>query len=298
MADIQTSSLGVEIRERRTALGLTVRALAKAADVSPAYISAIETGRGSVNGRNPAPSAAIITRLARALDVAPATLLAVLDDRETIPGAYILFFVTTPNLPMLSAIDELFGRDVDHWVCIADPRVAESDLSGKATTVIWKFGDAPYQTPFYAGESIAKALGNVIGGLPKRIRAKRVGLVIADNSAAMRYVQNPSDTVANERHWHDDVHAIWAEHMQAPPVIDICAYRAGDLRALGLTIDQLATTLTLITAHDRVAVWDGDGSALVDAAAIRRILNGVCPPGIADVTWHQITRAAAVGLTA
>src|SRR5690242_20266015 len=48
--------LGIEVRDRRTRLGLSVRALARHAGVSPAYITAIETARNPSTGRPPVPS--------------------------------------------------------------------------------------------------------------------------------------------------------------------------------------------------------------------------------------------------
>ena len=68
------SLLGTEVRDRRTRLGLSVRALAKHAGVSPAYITAIETAHNPSTGRPPVPSLAIVTRLAAALGLDLETL--------------------------------------------------------------------------------------------------------------------------------------------------------------------------------------------------------------------------------
>ncbi len=61
------SSLGKEVRRRRRALGLTLEALAERADLSPHYLSTVETEKRD-------PSVSTVLALARALDVAPGEL--------------------------------------------------------------------------------------------------------------------------------------------------------------------------------------------------------------------------------
>jgi hypothetical protein len=119
-----------------------------------------------------------------------------------------------------------------------------------------------------------------------------------DCSAVMRYVQNAADEVEFEREWHAGVHRIWHEHLQSEPAVDVCGYRHADVEALGLTIDQLGTALTLIGNHDRVVVAESDDAIITGRAAIRRILAGTRPVGVSASAWRELTQAAADALAA
>ena len=66
-----------------------------------------------------------------------------------------------------------------------------------------------------------------------------------------------------------------------------------DVEALGLTIDQLGTALTLISTHDRVVVAEAGDTTISGRAAIRRILAEARPVGVSANAWREITRAAA-----
>jgi hypothetical protein len=117
-----------------------------------------------------------------------------------------------------------------------------------------------------------------------------------DCSAVMRYVQNAADEVNFEREWHNGVHRIWHDHLQREPAIDVCGYRHADVEALGLTIDQLGTALTLISTHERVVVAESYDVTVSGRAAIRRILAEARPAGVSAAAWREITRAAADSL--
>ncbi|HEX6887413.1 MAG TPA: helix-turn-helix transcriptional regulator [Candidatus Nanopelagicales bacterium] len=67
MAKFDTSGLGAYIREQRTAAQISVRQLAKAADVSNPYLSQVERGLRK-------PSAEILARIAAGLRISAETL--------------------------------------------------------------------------------------------------------------------------------------------------------------------------------------------------------------------------------
>ncbi len=120
------SPLGTEIRDRRQQLGLSVRALAARADISPAYVTALETGNNPSTRRPPVPSLAIVRRLADALDLELGALIRAGDAVRPEAGAHVLAYVVAPPpAGLLGAVDAALGADVDHWLHLADPRRTE-----------------------------------------------------------------------------------------------------------------------------------------------------------------------------
>ena len=287
------STLGTEIRDRRRDLGLSVRALASRADISPAYVTALETGNNPSTRRPPVPSLAIVRRLADALDLDLAVLIRAEDAAKPEHGAHVLVYVVEPPpAGLLGAVDALLGANVDHWLHIADPRSAEANSPTRATIRRFAFGAPPYATPHLDPDALVDALDREVAALAVEHRGERVGLLIADCSAVMRYLQDAAAEVAREATWHDHVHGIWHQHLGRPPAVDVCAYDREDLTALGLTIDQLAIALELVSSHEVAIVLDGD-RALTGAPAIRRILEDARPPGASRAGWQQLTAAAA-----
>ncbi len=292
------SPLGAEIRDRRLQLGLSVRALAVRADISPAYVTALETGNSPSTRRPPAPSLAIVRRLAAALDLELEALIRAGDPVRPDHGAHVLVYVAVPPPGgLLATLDAALGTDVDHWLHLADPRRTGDDDPARATTRRFAFGAYPYATPYLDPDALVDALDREVAALATAHRGERVGLLIADCSAVMRYLQDATAEIALEASWHQHVQRIWQEHLGSVPAVDVCAYDRDDLAALGLTIDQLATALELIRCHDQALVIDGDGT-VAGAAAIRRILDDARPTGASRAGWQQLTAAAAQTLAA
>jgi len=287
------SLLGTEVRDRRTRLGLSVRALAQHACVSPAYITAIETAHNPSTGRPPVPSLAIVTRLAAALGLDLETLAQPGLQPDTGHSPHVLAYVLrSPVGGILATLDALLGADVDHWLHIADPRSMDDDDPARATTRRFELGAYPYETRHLEPAALLDAVEREVAALAPEQRGRRVGLLIADCSAVMRYLQNAFTEIELESSWHQRVHEIWTKHLGAPPAVDVCAYNNEDIEVLGLTIDQLATALELITHHDHVIVLDGD-AATTNAPAIRRILGHARPIGTSADAWQTLTAAAA-----
>ncbi len=289
--------LGGTIRERRVELGLTVRGLATRAGVSPAYVTAIETANNPSTRRAPVPSLAIVARLAGVLDL---DLRSLAETGRAAPATVqathlLLYVLTPPPAGLVTSLDTVFGSGVDHWLHIADPRDPNADSTPRATTRRFALGSAPYASNYLQPERLIDALEREVAALGEAKHALRVGLLIADCSAVMRYVQNASAEVEMEPTWHDHVHRIWERHLGRPPAADVCAYYHDDLAALGLTIDQLATALALITHHHRVLVLDGD-TVTEGPPAVRRILEQARPHGTTSESWRRLAAMAARGL--
>lgn len=287
------TDLGAELRDRRQALGLSVRALAAAAGISPAYVTAIEGGRSASTGRAPAISLRVLDGLATALDCTVDDLTGTRAPHE---DAHVLLYAFADDGPLFPAVDRVFGGDVDHWLYIADPRHLEFAAADRATICTWDLGAHPYAGARLDPHDILIALDREVARAAGRLRGRRVGLAIMDCSAVMRYVQNAADEVGFERHWHAGVHRIWRERLGAEPAIDVCGYRHADITALGLTIDQLDTALTLVGNHDAVVAIEADGTTVRGRAAVRRILAEARPAGVSDGAWDALTRAAAATL--
>ena len=288
-----TIDLGAEVRDRRTALDLSVRALAQAAGVSAGYITAIENGRSPSTGRAPEVSLRVLDGLATALGCSIDDLTG---SRDHAAAAHVLLYCVAAAGPLFATVDREFGTDVDHWLYIADPRYAEAAPKGRATICSWPLGSFPYATELLDPKDILIALERSVAKVAKTLTGKRVGLAIMDCSAVMRYVQNAADEVDFEREWHSGVHRIWHQHLQSEPAVDVCGYRHADVEALGLTIDQLGTALTLISNHDRAVVVETHAAVVSGRAAIRRILAEARPAGVSAAAWREITRAAADSL--
>ncbi len=273
-------------------LGLSVRALAARAAISPAYVTAIETANNPSTGRPPVLSLAIVQRLADALELDVAALIG-RAEAPSIDGAHVLAYVVSlPTGGILEALDAKYGAVVDHWLHIVDPRAAEEEPGSRATSRRFALGAHPYATPDLDPDALLEALDRELAALAPNLQGQRVGLLIADCSAVMRYLRDASTEVDVEASWHDRVSRIWHARLGAPPAINVCAYHRDDIAALGLTIDQLETALDLISHHDRVLLIDGRETHS-GVPAIRRILAEARPAGASSGAWERLTNAAA-----
>ncbi|MGI9186682.1 MAG: hypothetical protein ACR2J9_04040, partial [Gaiellales bacterium] len=216
--------------------------------------------------------------------------------RSPAAAPHVLLYCVDETGPLFATVDDAFGADVDHWIYIADPRHAEIAPAGRATICTWALGTFPYADSHLEPQDILVALEREVANVAKDLEGQRVGLAIMDCSAVMRFVQNAADEVAFEHEWHDGVHRIWRTHLQSEPAVDVCGYRHADVEALGLTIDQLGTALTLISTHDRVVVAESGDATITGRAAIRRILAEARPSGVSASAWREMTRAAAESL--
>ena len=288
----ETFQVGAEVRERRRQLGLSVRALAARASISPAYVSAIETSHNPSTGRAPALGLAIARRLAEALGVDVTTLIGQPEPPRGL-GEHVLVYITSASTTsVVTALDLRYRADVDHWLHIVDPRSRGLRSGSRVTACRFPLGSSPYATRELDPDALIAAVDREVARLAPAWRGRRVGLLVEDCSAVMRYLSDASTEVALEARWHDAVCRIWRTRLGAPPPVDVCAYRCADLEALGLTIGQLGTALDLIERHDEVLLID-EHEVLRGAPAIKRILMDVRPSGTSRGPWEQLSAAAA-----
>jgi transcriptional regulator with XRE-family HTH domain len=294
MAVVELQALGRRIRDQRKKLGLSTRAVASQAGISPAYVTSIELGRNPSTGRPPVPSIQVIRGLATALELDVVQLLEEFNTPSAPEDQHVLLYcLDRPSDGVLATVDRLFGSDVDHWLYIADPRDPQiNDLDGRATVVRWQLGSFPYVTHHLDPNALVAALNDAVRSLAVTHAGRRVGLAIADCSAVMRWVQNAATEIAFERTWHRHVQDAWATHLGTPAQSDVCIYNDDDMEALGLTIDQVATALTLVREHHRVFVLDR-GEAISSSPAISRILQRAQPTSVSTTAWATLTAAAA-----
>jgi transcriptional regulator with XRE-family HTH domain len=291
------NELGALVKHRRGDLGLSVRGLASSARVSPAYVTAIETGRSSSTGKPPSPSAVVLAKLAGALGldvselVAAATSMAETDPRHT-----LLYVINEAQSDPFDVLDAHFGTRVDHWFYIPDPRGLAPEPPARVTVCLWPLGQAPYDSTTLDPAALMVALEEALKAHADGMEGKRVGIAIADCSAVMRFVQNPAKHVQMERTWHDNVSRLWAQYLRTAPAIDVCVYRDDDIDALGLTIDRLATTLELVERHDLVCVLSSGSEVTVGRPAVRTILESARPGGVSSSSWGRLVAATSVGL--
>ena len=192
----QRDALALLVSDRRTRLGLSVRELARRAGVSPAYVSAIETGRSSSTGRPPVISLDVAAGLAAALEMDVQTIVSagtqrLADDRAS---HVLLYCLDGAHVDVMNALNERYGDRVDHWLHFADPREPVSSCV-KQTVVSWPFGQYPYESPVLDPELLLAAVESTVVSHAATLRGKRVGIAITDCSAVMRYVSNAATEV-------------------------------------------------------------------------------------------------------
>jgi hypothetical protein len=143
---------------------------------------------------------------------------------------------------------------------------------------------------------VVEALEREVRAAGARLRGARVGLLIADCSAVMRWVTNPEAEVAFEHRWPGDVERIFRAAVGGPPAASVCAYHHDDIEALALQIDPLAIGLSLLRTHTTVLLLRPDGTLGTGTQAAREILAALKPPGVRTATWADLCTAAAAGL--
>ena len=255
--------LGDAIRQRREALGLSMRAAAQRIGISTGYLVELEHGRNPTTGRPPVPSATVLAGIGRTLDIDTVTLLDLAGAMPR-PSTHVLLVQTGGRRSTRAAARQAVTVRVDAWIEIAG--------RGDPARALGAAADASSAAP-------DRSLGLVFGG----------------GSALLR-TPGPRDAIlASETTWETDVEAACRAAGGTTPAANVCAYRAADLRAME-SGDPLATAIELVRAHPHVAAQDGDGRVTTGPTAIEALLAAVRPAGVTAATWASIASAAAVGL--
>lgn len=296
-----TDELGSIVKKRRRMLGLTIRALAKSTGVSASYISSIEVGRNPTTGRPPEPSLKVLRNLARELEVSLDQLTGVVGSSGAATSSHehrLLYSLANQRLDLRRFFGELTESSVDQWIYIADPRDTEFGLepsSGDGHIIAWRwpFGTGPYPNEYLVPSRIVEELKTQLERCVNDIRSKQVGLIIADNSAVMRWMINPADEIDLEYDWAHQVDRIFETVVGCRPIVNICAYQHADLEALASRIDVLDSVVQLLQTHDDVTVINDDGVVSSGTTAVQSILSTLRPDNVSTRAWNSLVCAAA-----
>jgi transcriptional regulator with XRE-family HTH domain len=265
--------LGEVLRTRRLALGLSLRHVAREANISPAYLVALEHGRNPTTRRPPMPSPRVLAALGGALGIGRTTLLAVAAPPPR-PVHVLVYQTGAAPEPPTAAARLLFGDAVDGWVEVVDPHAPRA----------------------YAPEWALATLEAVLAERPEVSGTPRLGLVFG---AGPRVVRRPGDLgrlVESEATWETDVAEVCQRVVGAGPVANVCVYRERVVRRREPGRGPLTSGLALIRAHQLVAVQDADAGVTTGPPAIERILTGLAPAEAEAGAWRELAQAAAIGL--
>lgn len=295
------ATIGENVRERRQALGLSIRQLAERAELSPSYVSAIELGKNPSTGRPTAPSKRVIESLSRALGVR----LADTAELTTEPACghaghdhtlvYVLGGRRTDVLPQLKG---LYGDKVDHWVYVSDPRTSPSsgqqdDDEADTTRITWPFGSQVYPDEFLIPDRIPAALSEELDRNRSTLEDKNVGFVIGDCSAVMRWVVNPETEVEYEAVWPNKVCSSFDTVLGSSPAANVCVYNHSDIEPIANRIDLLRTVIDLIDTHKSIVAIGSDNQIEVGGRAASAILSQVRPSSVSVNAWDALVSAYA-----
>lgn len=288
--DMSLLAFGRRVRARRESLGLSLRAVAGLAEISPSYLSAIESGRNPATGRPPEPSVGVADRLCRALDLTPVRMLGACAHDHA-----LLYRLDDAHGGLAGLLDCAFGDTAEQWIRIDDPRDETADT---ALSWRWPYGGGPYPDDYLVPDRIFAALESRMETAAAHVTSTAYGLAIADCSAVMRWVVNPDAEVALEDIWADRAADVLTRCIGRGPVANVCVYRHADLEALSGRIDTLDAILRLVGAHTRTVAVTRSGAVLHGPDAVGAILAESRPGGVSANAWDRMVRAAAQGLAA
>jgi len=297
---------GRRVRERRQALGLSVRQLAERANLSPSYISAIEVGKNPSTGRPTVPSRRVLESLSKALGLTLAGFGGTHSDAPASHAVHdhtLIYTLGNRRGDALPVARRLYGESVSHWICICDPRnttpmfpddaVSEPDV----TRITWPFGSSVYPDEFLVPDRIPQGLAQELEINRNALSDEDVGVIIEDCSAVMRWMVNPESEVEYETVWPEKVCRCFHDALGTEPAANICVYNHADIEPLSHRIDVLNTILDLIQTHESLVCVDTDDRLEVGNRAATRILSEVRPAGVSVNAWHALATASAQSLT-
>lgn len=285
---------GKKIRERRKALRMSIRALAADCNISPSYLSSIESGNNPATKRPPEPSIGVVERLCTSLDISRDVFrLPVLPCGGHCDSAHALLYrLDDQYSDLLPILRKAFGEEVKQWVCISEPQYLQPSAE-HLITWHWPFGSNPYPDNFLVAERIGDALEEKVKAHSAEITEEAYGIIVADCSAVMRWMVNPEAEVDYEDRWIERSTEIFSKHVGRAPKLNVCMYRHRDLEALSKQIDVLDTILRLFQSHTKTVAVDPSGNVLTGSKAISEVLADTRPSGISGAAWRSLCRAAA-----
>lgn len=237
---------------------MSTRDLARAAQVSQAYVVALEGSRSSRDPFGPSPTIDVVARLATALGTEPAVLL---DPSLRRSGPHVLVIVEDDGDGLFELLHSRLGN-VDGWV---------SAGNRKATPAGHHIRLHDGRPSSYRRERIAASIHDGLAELAPTLHGQRVGMVFSETPSVLLHATDA--VMAVEGEWcelvADAVRAAGAE-----PAWNLCVYELDVLRQMP---DPIATSTQLIGCHDTVWCTRGN-SVLRDRAAASRLFEQLHPP--------------------
>lgn len=293
--EIRLIEFGQRIRERRKSLRMSIRELANKSGISSSYVSAIECGKNPATGRPPEPSMSIVERITNALGIPNAFI----NKNNSICGSScdqnhsLIYRLDDSRGNLQHILDEAFGEKVNQWICIGDPREPSNSSDSNLISWQWPFGKFPYPDTFLVAERIEEALEKELKQIAKQITGKKIGIVIADCSAVMRWMVNPDAEVEYEDRWIERSTEIFNEIIGKTPIVNACVYSHKDIEALDKNIDVLDTILSLFSAHSHTVTVNSSGKILNGEQAVSAVMKQSRPKGVSNAAWLHISSATA-----
>lgn len=299
----KSNALGAFIRERRNERKLSVRALADVTNVSASYVSSIENGRNSATGRAPEPSLRVLRLMASALEVPLQKLTALVGSGKTdichaCHDHRLVYSFADETFDLIPYLDSFTDEPVDRWIYVSDPRNDAAPFEpeshdGRIYFWRWQYGASPYPDDFLVpsriGDELEARLASCGGPAPN----ENIGLIIADNSAVMRWMVNPESELAYEHEWEGRADSAFQRAFGTTPIINICAYNHADIEAVAPRVDVLDTMLRLTQSHNSLTVLDEDKKITSGPGAFEKMLNARRPSGVSGSAWQNLIAAAA-----
>lgn len=235
------------LRAARLAEGWSTRDLARRANISQAYVVALEAAASSPTGRAPVPTVNVMAALAASFGVDPLDLLRLA--LRPAPRHVLLVVDGAAETPvdLVRRVTRGSSTDSTHDIRLHRRSMRE-----------------------YRPDAVAHLLDVELGRIADDVEGRRIGLVFGEVSTVMSYVSNPEALVEFESRWkHLVVDA--ARNVGAHAVWNVCVYRADALR------HQHATTPTLdFLVHHHDEYWYARGDRVVEGdGALHRIRQAI-----------------------
>lgn len=258
------------VRSSRHRLGLSTRDVAAAAGISQAYLVTIE-GAVRAEARRAVPTVDVIAGLAVALGLAPSE---VFEAAVRVRSRHVLLVVDGSAPSPVSVVRRVCRDRSVRWVSAVAPE--ERDERPE-----WTISLGAVAGPGYDPVRVEQALRTELVGFPDGVRDDPLGLVFERSAGVMSASGDPSVVLDFEERWADVVtDAADAAGVHVP--WNVCVYDTARLASLA---DPVDAALRLLRSHD--TVWFA-GSARADsgAAATRRLLCALRPPGVTGPAWR------------
>lgn len=258
------------IVERRHALGLSTREIARRAGISQPYVVALERPR---DGRSdgPVPTVDALVGLAEALELSPVDLLG----QVLVPAGRHVVVVRPRDIPV--SLDDLrAGSGLDGpWIWASS---RERPPSPDVVPIDLRRDDLQPYVP----SRITAAFEREATAVAAHLQARRVGCAFVETSDVLAGLDDPGTLLAYEREWGDLVRDTVRRH-GGHDVWNVCVYTDEALLALD---DPSSAVVELLRCHD--TVWRPTPGGLTKGpSAARAVLARFRPDGVGQAAWHR-----------